>query len=179
MCACTRYCLAIKVFVRFVQAPATLFAWVDPSVGGKTAINNPHGKKHCGDRIILPGRQNWEQIVKILPKSCDPTVWNGKMWFGKIQTICHNILPPHQSSPAPAVKLIGSFWHWSTFNSTPRQRSLITYSPLHSPSPGQTARKRVLFLRVYPPRSSLPFNPSTNFAGYSKATPWAAQVLYL
>ena len=68
---------------------------------------------HCGDRIILPGRQNWEQIVKILPKSCDPTVWNGKMWLGKIQTICYNILPPHQSSPAPAVSLLNlGFRSW-------------------------------------------------------------------
>ena len=40
---------------------------------------------HCGDRIIFLGRQNWEQIVKNLPKSCYPTVWT------------------HQNSPAPAV----------------------------------------------------------------------------
>ena len=64
------------------------------------------GKKdvsHCGDRIILPGRQSWQQVVKILRKSCDPTVWNGKMWLGKIQTTCCYILPPRQNSPAPAV----------------------------------------------------------------------------
>ena len=36
-------------------------------------------RTHCGDRIILLGRQNSEQIVKILSKSCDLTVWNGKM----------------------------------------------------------------------------------------------------
>ena len=58
---------------------------------------------HYGDRIILLGRQNWEQIVKFLPKSCYPTVWNGKMRLGKIQTTYHNILPPHQNSLAPAV----------------------------------------------------------------------------
>ena len=58
---------------------------------------------HCGDRIILPGKQNWQQVVKILPKSCDPTVWNSKMWLGKIQTTCCNILPPCQNSPTLAL----------------------------------------------------------------------------
>ena len=65
---------------------------------------------HCGGRIILPQRQNWWQVVKILPKSCDPTVWNGKMWLGKIQTTCCNILPPRQNNPAPAVWCRGWFW---------------------------------------------------------------------
>ena len=35
--------------------------------------------RHCGDRIILLGRQNWRQVVNILPKSRNPTVWNSKM----------------------------------------------------------------------------------------------------
>jgi len=60
--------------------------------------------KHCGDQIILPGRQNWWQFTKILPKAHNLTVWNSKMWLGKIQTTCCNILPPRQNSPAPAVK---------------------------------------------------------------------------
>ena len=60
-------------------------------------------QSYCGNWIILPGRQNWEQVVKILPKSCDPTAWNAKMWLGNIQTTCRNILLPRQNSPAPAV----------------------------------------------------------------------------
>ena len=34
------------MFVRFVQTPATLFAWADSSVGGKTAINTLMEKIH-------------------------------------------------------------------------------------------------------------------------------------
>ncbi len=34
--------------VRFVQAPTTLLAQVDSSVGGKTGINSPHGKNLVG-----------------------------------------------------------------------------------------------------------------------------------
>lgn len=34
--------------VRFVQLPTTLLAMVDASVGGKTAIDLPHGKNLCG-----------------------------------------------------------------------------------------------------------------------------------
>ena len=67
---------------------------------------------HCGDWVILLGRQNWEQIVKILPKPCHPTVWNVKMWLGKIQTICCNILPLRQNSPALAVRYM---YEWIGF----------------------------------------------------------------
>lgn len=34
--------------VRFVQIPTTLLAMVDSSVGGKTAVDLPHGKNLCG-----------------------------------------------------------------------------------------------------------------------------------
>lgn len=34
--------------VRFVQIPSTLLAMVDSSVGGKTAIDTPHGKNLIG-----------------------------------------------------------------------------------------------------------------------------------
>lgn len=34
--------------VRFVQVPTTLLAMVDSSVGGKTAIDTPHGKNLIG-----------------------------------------------------------------------------------------------------------------------------------
>lgn len=34
--------------VRFVQVPTTLLAMVDSSVGGKTAVDLPHGKNLCG-----------------------------------------------------------------------------------------------------------------------------------
>jgi len=34
--------------VRFVQIPTTLLAMVDSSVGGKTAIDTPHGKNLVG-----------------------------------------------------------------------------------------------------------------------------------
>jgi len=92
---------------------------------------------HCGDWIILPGRQTWQQVVKFLPNSCDPTVWNGKMWLGKIQTTCYNILPPRQNCPAPAVlaviaRPISHFQH-----SRPNQ---VSWSS--SPRPGQLTSSR-------------------------------------
>jgi pentafunctional AROM polypeptide len=34
--------------VRFVQIPTTLLAMVDSSVGGKTAVDTPHGKNLVG-----------------------------------------------------------------------------------------------------------------------------------
>lgn len=34
--------------VRYVQIPTTLLAMVDSSVGGKTAIDTPHGKNMIG-----------------------------------------------------------------------------------------------------------------------------------
>lgn len=34
--------------VRFVQVPTTLLAMVDSSVGGKTAVDTPHGKNLIG-----------------------------------------------------------------------------------------------------------------------------------
>ncbi|STQ42616.1 3-dehydroquinate synthase [Ewingella americana] len=40
--------------VRFIQVPTTLLSQVDSSVGGKTAVNHPLGKKH--DRRVLSTR---------------------------------------------------------------------------------------------------------------------------
>jgi shikimate kinase/3-dehydroquinate synthase len=45
----TGFCAAsLRRGVRFVQVPTTLLAQVDSSVGGKTAINSPHGKNLVG-----------------------------------------------------------------------------------------------------------------------------------
>ena len=72
VCACTRYCLAIKVFVRFVQTPATLFAWVDPSVGGKTAINNPHGKNTAVTGFFCRGGKIESRLLKFCQSHAIP-----------------------------------------------------------------------------------------------------------
>ena len=72
-------------------------------ISSRTSLVTSEDSTHCSDLIILPGRQNWQQIIKNLPKSHEHTVWNGKMWLGKIQTTRCNILP-RQNSPAPAVK---------------------------------------------------------------------------
>ena len=93
-------CLAVG---NLTWAPAKK-SWVSQNyANGSNAARVDASNWHCGDQIILAGRQNWKQIVKNLPKSCDPTVWNGKVWLGKIQTTYRNILPPHQNSLAPAV----------------------------------------------------------------------------
>jgi len=43
------FCAAtLRRGVRFIQAPTTLLAQVDSSVGGKTGINSPHGKNLVG-----------------------------------------------------------------------------------------------------------------------------------
>lgn len=41
-------CAILRRGVRFVQVPTSLLAQVDSSVGGKTAINTPHGKNLVG-----------------------------------------------------------------------------------------------------------------------------------
>lgn len=47
--------------VPFIQVPTTLLAQVDPSVGGKTAINHPRGKNMIG---ALPA-SNWFSSIRI------------------------------------------------------------------------------------------------------------------
>lgn len=54
--------------VRFVQVPTTLLAMVDSSIGGKTAIDTPHGKNLIGafwqpERIFVDLR-----VLQTLPE---------------------------------------------------------------------------------------------------------------
>ena len=73
--------------VRFIQVPTTLLAMVDSSIGGKTAIDSPHGKNLIGafwqpERIFidmkfletLPEREFINGMAEVVKVSLD---WNG------------------------------------------------------------------------------------------------------
>lgn len=69
--------------VRFVQVPTTLLAMVDSSIGGKTAIDTPHGKNLIGafwqpERVYidlrfldtLPEREFVNGMAEVIKVSC-------------------------------------------------------------------------------------------------------------
>ncbi|GBE84184.1 Pentafunctional AROM polypeptide [Sparassis crispa] len=112
--------------VRFVQIPTTLLAMVDSSVGGKTAIDTPHGKNLLGafwqpeyifiDAAFLetlPGREFSNGMAEVVKTAA---IWDENEFaalesrsadiFAAIQTPSANLSGRVQSTRSPAQELL-------------------------------------------------------------------------
>ncbi|KAI8973099.1 aromatic amino acid family biosynthesis-like protein [Trametes punicea] len=112
--------------VRFVQIPTTLLAMVDSSVGGKTAIDTPHGKNLIGafwqpeyifiDAAFLetlPAREFSNGMAEVIKTAA---IWNEKEFaalesraaeiFAAIQTPSVNFAGRTESTRSPAQQLL-------------------------------------------------------------------------
>lgn len=87
--------------VNFVQIPTTLLAMVDSSIGGKTAIDTPHGKNlvgafHQPQRIFidvnylktLPRREFVNGLAEVIKTAA---IWNHED-FEMLENYSHDIL---------------------------------------------------------------------------------------
>ncbi|KAI9057708.1 aromatic amino acid family biosynthesis-like protein [Trametes sanguinea] len=112
--------------VRFVQIPTTLLAMVDSSVGGKTAIDTPHGKNLIGafwqpeyifiDAAFLetlPAREFSNGMAEVIKTAA---IWDEKEFaalesraaeiFAAIQTPSVNFAGRTESTRSPAQQLL-------------------------------------------------------------------------
>lgn len=86
--------------VRFVQIPTTLLAMVDSSVGGKTAIDTPHGKNLIGafwqpEYIFIDAA-----FLETLPQR---EFSNGMAEVIKVRVVIHSYIPSPSTKQIPRI----------------------------------------------------------------------------